>query len=150
MYYFVDAGISINSDPTRNEVAAGATATDSAQFTVMYVEDITINVAIALTSAFLTCDWSTETTVGVGGSETKWMLSTGSETLGLAPSGSAIEVITAVTSGPEYQVHRLSGVVKRSALPTGPFKLVLVGKPTSPGDTITATVFDESAVEYTF
>ena len=135
----------VNADPAIHEIPIAATATVDGDFRIMHVFEFE---SPALLSLFVLLSWTSTLNLGTG--VTKWMLSEVAESVGLAPSGSAKDVTDEIVANTSKDNHSRSGTVPVSALPSGDFRLMLVGKPESPGGILTATLFNASTVELSY
>lgn len=143
--YFVDAEALLTSPVTINEVPSAGTAGDHTQYIVTDVFPVSAPLE-DVAAIFATLVWTSSVDVGEG--LTRWYLSEAAESVGAAPSGSAIIITEDIPTN--ESPHQLSGRLRGSANPSGSFRLVLAAKPDSPGSTVSTAVRDESSVELAY
>jgi hypothetical protein len=147
-FYLATTNNILTVDPTESEIPADATVSDSGQFRVLHVLSVPAEENISVQSIFGVFKWSSKIT-GAGVGVTKWAVSSATETPGAVPSGAEIIISGDIAATTTKTTHTISGLIPNSALPSGPFNIILLGKPSSPGDSLAATIFDQTNLDIT-
>lgn len=153
--YVVNADAELTADPTIAQVSADGTANASANFEVMHIHQVTFpeTTSAVIDSLFATLHWSSQITTGSSTGSTKWMISpiAITETLGSAPSGSAVDITDDVAASTLFAEHTRSGQIPSSAIPaTNGFNLILCGQPAVNAEVVTSTIYEDSSLEINY
>jgi hypothetical protein len=144
--YPVPASGLLNGDPTTGSIDADgeATGTDEVVLHAFVVDSVDVQI-LGIRTILL---WGT--TVDGGTGSTRWLISTGTEEVGEAPSDDA-EPISAWYPAPTVATQQhTSGRVDDDVLPPGSFTLLLSGKVDALGATLSATISKELLLKVTF
>lgn len=139
----------LSTFPTVHEIPTDANAGPDLVWKVMHRKRWTMvsSIEAEAIGAFL----KLKASVSSGTAQLRWMISTAEETLGAQPSVDAVDILEAPFSfGTTEKLFEVAGLVPVGALPTGSFELVLVGKPASFGQTVTAKILSDSSLELSY
>lgn len=146
-YYPARRNLPLDEGISNRRIATSAAA-DAAQYIVMAALQVPFPSSVTIHAIYLHARVAAAMTAGTG--TIRWAISTAPESVGGAPSGLAIFAVSPITVTPTERDVFIEGLVPDVAVPSGgTFYLVLLGRPDSPGETLSADVYEETTLEIT-